>query len=191
MAGELGPQDEVCEANHYWIYLHETDELVRQLGIQPPRSLLAGDEATETQTQTKTEPDLDRTDPDLLRKNNNGNGHGEEGATTVMVRGGASTAATPPLSQAPQADEIPLSAPPLPMAAATVTPATAEAPEAPLAPIPAPPSPAPTQTGPSVLYRPMVLGDIQQRPSAWRAVLLVLLALAAAAIVLVIGLLRR
>jgi hypothetical protein len=59
-AGELGPQDEVCRANHYWISLHEQQEVMDQLGIRPqfqkskPGSGSGAgseDEITETQTE--------------------------------------------------------------------------------------------------------------------------------------------
>jgi hypothetical protein len=59
--GKLGPQDEICRANHYWIYLHEQRELLEQLGIQLPRTGAQGaaagaadEEITETQTETET-----------------------------------------------------------------------------------------------------------------------------------------
>jgi hypothetical protein len=59
--GKLGPQDEVCQANQYWIFLHEQHEVQRQLGIQMPRSksgksaASGEEEITETQTETDTE----------------------------------------------------------------------------------------------------------------------------------------
>jgi hypothetical protein len=58
--GALGLQDEVCQANHYWITLHEREEVMAQLGIEPPirrrRKSDAkpgeDDEITETETET-------------------------------------------------------------------------------------------------------------------------------------------
>ena len=51
--GKLGPQDEVCQANHYWIFLHEQAEVESQLGIQMPRTARGDDdEITETQTDS-------------------------------------------------------------------------------------------------------------------------------------------
>lgn len=55
-SGQLGPDDEVCQANHYWIYLDERDEVMRQLGIQLPGiSSREEDEITDTQTDARTE----------------------------------------------------------------------------------------------------------------------------------------
>ena len=68
--GELKLQDEVCAANGYWFYLHESEEVRQQLGVQVPRMKSFGqdDEVTQTQTQTGTAPlDEDRTDPELRR----------------------------------------------------------------------------------------------------------------------------
>src|SRR4051794_25276443 len=59
--GKLGPQDEVCQANQYWIYLHEQHEVQKQLGVQMPRSGRGAggekneEEITETQTETETQ----------------------------------------------------------------------------------------------------------------------------------------
>jgi hypothetical protein len=51
--GSLGVQDEVCQANQFWFYLHERDEVQRQLGMDVPNaSLISDDEATLTQTET-------------------------------------------------------------------------------------------------------------------------------------------
>lgn len=50
--GKLGLQDEVCQANHYWIMLHEHQEVLDQLGIHLPRAPRGeDDEVTETQTE--------------------------------------------------------------------------------------------------------------------------------------------
>lgn len=59
--GQLGTQDEVCPANGYWFFLHETEEVTRQLGISVPRALGDDEEVTETQTQTDTTslPEID------------------------------------------------------------------------------------------------------------------------------------
>lgn len=51
--GKLGLQDEVCQANQYWIFLHEHLEVLRQLNISMPKSSRAEEEeVTETQTDT-------------------------------------------------------------------------------------------------------------------------------------------
>ncbi len=42
--GGLGPEDEVCRANHYWIYLDEREEVQAQLGIEAPRRQLPDEE---------------------------------------------------------------------------------------------------------------------------------------------------
>ena len=46
--GKLTLQDEVCQGNSYWIYLHEYAEVQKLLGVQVPKSA-GGDEITETQ----------------------------------------------------------------------------------------------------------------------------------------------
>jgi hypothetical protein len=65
--GKLGLQDEVCQATGYWIYLHEHQEVQRQLGVQVPRSAKSAhggagedDEVTETQTEAPLSYELDR-----------------------------------------------------------------------------------------------------------------------------------
>lgn len=54
---KLGPDDEVCPANGYWIYLHEEEELLRQLGVKLPHAYgpASEEEITQTQTDTLTE----------------------------------------------------------------------------------------------------------------------------------------
>jgi len=37
LGGELSDQDEICSGNHYWIYLYEKAELMKQLGIEFPK----------------------------------------------------------------------------------------------------------------------------------------------------------
>lgn len=57
--GELDSQDEICRSGEYWIFMHETEEVVRVLGIVPPakkKQKTAEDEDTETDTQTDTVP---------------------------------------------------------------------------------------------------------------------------------------
>jgi hypothetical protein len=54
---KLGPQDEVCAANHYWFFLHEQKEVEQQLGIKALKQgvrpgTYEDDEITETQTET-------------------------------------------------------------------------------------------------------------------------------------------
>lgn len=55
-SGTLTPEDEICRANHYWIYLDERDEVKNQLGIEVPKYRRKkgnrdDDEITETQTE--------------------------------------------------------------------------------------------------------------------------------------------
>jgi hypothetical protein len=52
--GLLGPDDEVCHANHYWIYLDEREEVAQQLGIEAPGRYIEGDEPTQTQSDLRT-----------------------------------------------------------------------------------------------------------------------------------------
>ena len=49
LAGTLEPQDEVCKANSFWIFLHEREELLVQLGVALPKE--KPDEVTETETE--------------------------------------------------------------------------------------------------------------------------------------------
>jgi hypothetical protein len=58
--GELNYQDEVCQSNGYWIYLHERDEVLRQLGVEVPKPAAPqGEEVTETGLMgEKTDPTL-------------------------------------------------------------------------------------------------------------------------------------
>lgn len=52
--GKLGLQDEVCQANSYWFFLHEASEVQTHLGVQMPRTASAHqgeEEITETQTE--------------------------------------------------------------------------------------------------------------------------------------------
>ncbi len=51
--GALGLQDEVCLANHFWFFLHEHEEVKRQLGVEVPTAqLISEDDVTLTQTET-------------------------------------------------------------------------------------------------------------------------------------------
>jgi hypothetical protein len=164
LSGELTSQDEVCEAGRYWIYLHERDEVARQLGIdlpKPPKD--PDDETTETQTQTQTQTETDvmmrseRTPVPAITAavHEEQDARAEEG-TQVLGSGGAASA--PAL--APTAAEKALGEDAvLPSAgvAQNLTPdsAVAQAIDA--------------QPAPRVVYRPMVLGEIE-RPSAWRLI---------------------
>jgi len=64
LEGQLTLQDEVCSGNGYWVYLHERDEVLKQLGVEVPKSPGHAEEITETQTQTGDE-DHEETDPAL------------------------------------------------------------------------------------------------------------------------------
>jgi len=59
--GQIGLQDEVCQANHYWIYLHEREEVSAQLGIEVLRSKKerGDEEITETQTESLRDEETD------------------------------------------------------------------------------------------------------------------------------------
>lgn len=57
---QLGMQDEVCPANGYWFYLHEVDEVLKQLGVQ----IKYQDPENDT-TETALADRQDRTDPNL------------------------------------------------------------------------------------------------------------------------------
>jgi hypothetical protein len=59
--GELGVQDEVCQANGYWIFLHEREEVMRQLGVEVSLKASSDEEITDTHSVSS----LERTDPDL------------------------------------------------------------------------------------------------------------------------------
>lgn len=55
--GELDFQDEICAGGQYWIFLHETEEVRRALGVIPParkKTKNPDDDDTETDTQTDT-----------------------------------------------------------------------------------------------------------------------------------------
>ena len=69
--GQLQLNDEVCHANTYWFYLHEHDEIRKQLGIELPKELYAGAEES-----TVTETDTEITDPGV-----------EPGGTRVAAMG--------------------------------------------------------------------------------------------------------
>lgn len=60
-AGKLGLRDEVCPENGHWIFLHEKEEVARQLGQDALQWLIPsgfrGDEATQTQTEPGLEPE--------------------------------------------------------------------------------------------------------------------------------------
>lgn len=46
---KLAPEDEVCEANGFWTYLHERQEILQLLGVEAPRSPSTEEDVTETQ----------------------------------------------------------------------------------------------------------------------------------------------
>jgi hypothetical protein len=60
---KLTLQDEVCSANGYWVYLHEREEILQQLGIEVPPP--GGPSSDEEITETQTDLDNDTTDPNL------------------------------------------------------------------------------------------------------------------------------
>lgn len=61
--GALSPQDEIARGNHYWMYLHERQEVLEHLGVEPPVVInrKRGEEDTQTDTETETlvsEPEI-------------------------------------------------------------------------------------------------------------------------------------
>jgi hypothetical protein len=60
MEGELHAQDEICRTGSYWIFLHETEEVRKALGVLAPRvdadreNTQTDAGATQTDTETKT-----------------------------------------------------------------------------------------------------------------------------------------
>jgi hypothetical protein len=64
LEGRLGVQDEVCAANHYWVYLHEANEIRAQLGVELPRVVeSSAEEVTETETAILHEEPVPETSP--------------------------------------------------------------------------------------------------------------------------------
>lgn len=65
--GTLTFQDEVCPSGGYWFFLHETEELSKQLGVTVPKRKVANMEITSTETEKSLSGvDHERTDPDIL-----------------------------------------------------------------------------------------------------------------------------
>jgi hypothetical protein len=60
--GHLTLHDEVCAANGYWIYLHESEEVKKLIGIDVP--LPRGD-SNEEVTETQADSDDDTTDTEI------------------------------------------------------------------------------------------------------------------------------
>lgn len=82
--GQLGPQDEVCRGSHYWIYLHEREEVLNQLGVEMPRRPVEDDEEiTETQTERLM----------VLPSSHGGSSAGSHERTPVAAMGAAPTSA--------------------------------------------------------------------------------------------------
>lgn len=79
--GQLGSQDEVCRGNHFWIMLHEKDEVIRQLGADCVQWL--GDHGGEDKTLTQTEPSIEEIQL-TERQAVEGMGQGD-GSTTVIA----------------------------------------------------------------------------------------------------------
>src|SRR4051812_7918927 len=80
--GALGLQDEICHANHYWIYLHEEEEVKAQLGIDVPHPHIESDADS---TQTDTDSDITRSDLQTFSaKQAAGAERMEESGTSVM-----------------------------------------------------------------------------------------------------------
>jgi len=66
LEGRLGLQDEVCQANSYWIYVHDREEIRKQLNIEVPKS--KNSEYLEEPTQTGGFSEVDDvTDPDVTQ----------------------------------------------------------------------------------------------------------------------------
>lgn len=162
-SGALALQDEICNANRYWVYLHEREEIRRQLGVEPPMPPVNPDEEiTETQTKTGEATPVnyrkplvfeidDSNVPELL----------EEGQTTMISRNQTST--TP--------KEVQEVLEPLPIAPNENDASTAEEVQSVKSPIP-----ETTATDRLAGKRPMVqvLGRIE-RSSYWQAIAVILL----------------
>ena len=68
LQGQLKLQDEVCQGNDYWFFLHEAVEVKKFLGIEVPRQKRRDDDDTQTETETATATQtqtagVTRTDP--------------------------------------------------------------------------------------------------------------------------------
>lgn len=81
---KLGLQDEICQANQYWIFLHEHHEIQRQLGIQIPRTkgVHSGFEGDDETTETQTEVPLNSPAPEAPKDLH----EGYDGHTAVIMR---------------------------------------------------------------------------------------------------------
>lgn len=173
LSGELGSQDEVCESGSYWIFLHEREEVALQLGIHLPKAPKNSDEeTTETQTQTQTQTDAginsERTpvpmsvtaaedEPTEISVATEAGADGNDGATQVL-----GSRLRPAESALAQAQPEPV--------AETSSNGTEDAA---LPAADAAKNPAGQPAAPKVVYRPMVLGEIE-RPSAWRMAIWIL-----------------
>ncbi len=78
--GELGLQDEVCAGGSYWIYLHEREEIKKQLGVDVPKSKGGEEETDEEITETETASD----DLDLLLNQNLANQISADDSTSIL-----------------------------------------------------------------------------------------------------------
>ena len=201
LSGELGSQDEVCDSGQYWIFLHERDEVARQLGInlpKPPKN--PDEETTETQTQTQTQTRTDSmlnaehtpvpmsvtaaeaeviaaTDASTVAEDEE-----DDGATQVLgtrspapSNGHARAAVQPASTTATAAVAAAVSS-----SADVGSALVAEGSALPAAestrnmnPLAEAEKPLPPPNGQKVVYRPMVLGEIE-RPSAWRMAIWIL-----------------
>jgi hypothetical protein len=201
LSGELGSQDEVCESGQFWIFLHEREEVAKQLGInlpKPPKN--PDEETTETQTQTQTQTQTDTalggertpvpmsvTDAEVTEVDEASAvaalaeemAEEHDGATQVLGRRNVAAAAAQAVAQAPAVSIRPagveaaeaqsnggegIALPAADGARNMGQPAPEDASAKPMASQPA---------GPKVVYRPMVLGEIE-RPSAWRMAIWIL-----------------
>jgi hypothetical protein len=50
LEGKLAGQDEVCRSNSYWIYLHESDEVLKQLNVRLPSPVPSEGRGEQTET---------------------------------------------------------------------------------------------------------------------------------------------
>jgi hypothetical protein len=182
LSGELSSQDEVCENGHYWIYLHEREEVARQLGINLPKPPKNPDEETtetQTQTQTQTETDMllsgERTPPGMTHPMSvtaaataeaiEAAACGDDEESTLVMGKGNGGGARPKMYAAPLE-----TAPATAASEGAALPAADSARDLAAQPEASPKSPP----GPTVVYRPMVLGEIE-RPSAWRMAIWILI----------------
>lgn len=210
-SGQLSLQDEICQANQYWISLYETDEVMRQLGIEIPRSMIGEEDITETSTETLTHPsDIHRvgswnksSDDDTIEIVNEdvpelGASADELTEDTAIITNRALREFQPKKkAPAPQAQKAPEPAMAQDTPAASAPVASAPAPAAAESPAPSASGTLPGTTHPlsiykksnASLYRPVIFGKIE-KASVWRSLVWALMLISLFLVVAVIVLLK-